>query len=285
MNTAARVQSINAWRPDAEPIPETNTPSTASLIEMYAPDTPPRPGAIVTDHMDVYAGWHYHDMHQLSYAFEGAMQVDTAEGRHLVPHQLAVWIPAGLPHRLSIRRVRSGSIFFPAEMIGEPGTRIRTIAASSLMKEMIREAMRWHLSDAETPLRKSYFETMAGLCAEWIQREADLFLPIIKSHRLRRVFEYTAAHYDANLPEICQEIGISERSLRRHLKSETGLSWDAYRQRMRLLRAISLLTETELSIIEVASQCGFESPSAFAKVFRAAMNESPSNYRQRVRSA
>lgn len=213
------------------------------------------------------------------------MQVDTEEGRHLVPHQLAVWIPAGMPHRLSIRRVRSGTIFFPIDMISEPGTRIRTITASSLMKEMIREAMRWDVSGPETPLRKSYFETMGGLCAEWIQREADLFLPVIKSPRLRRAFEYTAAHYDANLPKICQEIGISERSLRRHLKSETGLSWDAYRQRMRLLRAVALLSETEISVIEVASQCGFESPSAFAKVFRAAMNESPSIFRQRVQSA
>ena len=45
---------------------------------------------------------HAHDEAQLTFAASGALQIYTAEGRWLVPPQLAVWAPAGLPHRIEI---------------------------------------------------------------------------------------------------------------------------------------------------------------------------------------
>jgi AraC-like DNA-binding protein len=76
---------------------------------------------------------------------------------------------------------------------------------------------------------------------------------------------------------------MSVRSLRRHLKTETGMTWEAYRHRSRLQQAFSLLSETAEPISEIAARCGFESPSGFAKAFRAEMRESPRDYRQRIR--
>jgi transcriptional regulator GlxA family with amidase domain len=61
------------------------------------------------------------------------------------------------------------------------------------------------------------------------------------------------------------------------------MTWEEYRSRSRLLQAISLLSETDDSVNEIAARCGFESQSAFAKVFRLAMRESPREYRSRAR--
>jgi transcriptional regulator GlxA family with amidase domain len=60
------------------------------------------------------------------------------------------------------------------------------------------------------------------------------------------------------------------------------MSWEAYRRRSRLLNAVALLSDTDTAVSEVAAMCGFESPSAFAKAFRLAMNESPRSCRKRV---
>jgi AraC-like DNA-binding protein len=233
--------------------------------------------------MSVDTGWHFHDMHQLLYAFEGAIEVQSARGRHLIPRQLAAWIPAGAAHRTSIHQVRSGSVFFPPEMIADAGGHVRTVLVSTLMREMIRESMRWPFQQPECAVSSAFFKAMAGLCVEWVANETDLFLPTCTDPRLKRALEYTNKHTDADLSLVCLHAGMSERSLRRHLKAEIGMTWESYRRRSRLLRAVSLLSDTDVPVGDVATRCGFESQSAFAKAFRVAMGETPRDYRNRVR--
>jgi AraC-like DNA-binding protein len=254
----------------------------ADLKSMRARGMRARPGAHRSDGMNIDSDWHYHDMHQLLYAFEGAIEVESLRGRHLVPRQLAAWIPAGAPHRTSIHRVRSGSVFFPPRMLTDREQRVRTVLVPTLMLEMMKEAMRWPLKDPDSPVRCAFFEAMAKLCGEWITHEASLFLPTSQDPRIKRILDYTDRHMDSELAAVCGHVAMSERSLRRHLKPQIGMTWEDYRSRSRLLRAVSLLSETGLPISEVASRCGFENPSAFAKAFRLAMHETPSHYRRRV---
>ncbi len=203
--------------------------------------------------------------------------------RNVIPRQLAAWIPAGVPHCTSIHGIRWVSVFFPAGMLEDRERRVRTVTVSPLMREMMKEAMRWPVNGPDSPVRAAFFEAMAKLCAEWITREANLFLPASTDARVARVLAYTAGHLELKLEEICRHAGISLRSLRRHLKAETGMTWEVFRHRSRLLRAISLLGETDEPMSEIATRCGFESPSAFAKMFRAEMGETPRDYRSRVR--
>ena len=274
----------NLLEPQSPPLTFDDIPD-GSLLRMYPPGATPRAGALRSDCVDRNSRWHYHDMHQLICAFEEAILVESVAGRHLIPPQLAAWIPAGLLHRVSLHRVRSGSVFFTEEMVASPGSRVRTLLVSPIMREMMREAMRWPIEAETSPLRESYFSTMAGLCQEWIGDEADLFLPTSRDARVQRVLDFTAMRAEAKLPEVCADAGLSERTLRRRLKAETGMTWEAWRQRSRLLRAVTLLGEHESlfrGIAGIAADCGFESPSAFAKAFRVAMGETPRAYRARV---
>ena len=43
---------------------------------------------------------HAHDEAQLTFAASGMVQVHTEESRWLVTRQLAVWVPAGVSHRV-----------------------------------------------------------------------------------------------------------------------------------------------------------------------------------------
>ena len=45
---------------------------------------------------------HAHGEAQLTFAASGTVQVHTEQGRWLVPPQLAVWVPAGVPHRIEV---------------------------------------------------------------------------------------------------------------------------------------------------------------------------------------
>jgi AraC-like DNA-binding protein len=227
--------------------------------------------------------WHFHDMHQLFFTFEGAIEVAAENGRHLVSQHLAAWIPADVVHRASLHHTPSVSVFFTSRMVPNAGERIRSLVVTPLMREMMREAARWPLHGAEAPVRTVFFNAMAALCVEWIeQQETELFLPACGDPRLKRALDYTSDQAHAKLPDVCVAAGMSERSFRRHLRAETGLTWEAWRQRSRLLHAATLLSETDVPITEAALHCGFESSSGFAKAFRAVMGEAPSDFRRRT---
>jgi AraC-like DNA-binding protein len=282
---AADSPSPNERRWPHTEFPSASSPQSAGLLAVFAPGTVPRPGSLYRDGMHVDLQWHFHEMHKLLYAFEGAIEVESTRGRNLVPRQLAAWIPAGVPHCTSIHGIRWVSVFFTTEMVDDPQQRVRTVMVSALMREMMREAMRWSLDSPDGAVRKAFFDAMGQLCSEWIEREANLFLPTSKDARVKRVLDYTAQRMDLNLAVVCKHVGMSVRSLRRHLKAETGTTWEDYRHRSRLLHAISSLSETDEPVSEIAARCGFESPSAFARVFRREMGESPRDYRHRIMGA
>jgi len=250
------------------------------LYEIVHPSLRQAAGAVVQDDLDYDSGWHRHDMHQVQYAFEGAIEVESDTARYLMPRQLAAWIPAGVPHRTSVHRVRSGSIMLSPHMMQPAGDRVRIIEVSPLMREMILGAMRWPLDRPLDEAGAAYFTAFGLLCREWIGHEASLWLPTAEDAKLRAAMDHTRAHVvEADMASACRAAGLSERSLRRRFKQGLGMTWEAYRRRARLLAAVPLLSDGRRPIGAVAAEVGFESQSAFAKAFRSFTGKTPLAFR------
>jgi AraC-like DNA-binding protein len=236
---------------------------------------------VIQDHFDLDCPWHSHDMHQLQYAFEGAIEVEDARGRHLLPRQLAAWIPAGVAHRTMLHRVRSGSILFAPDMVQPAGERVRIVEVCPLMREMVLGAMRWPLGQPQDETARAYFAALGLLMAEWITREAPLFLPTSADPALAAAMAHTRANLaQGDLAGTCAAAGLSERTLRRRFRREAGMSWEAWRQRARLLAAAALLGDTRKPVGAIAAEVGFESQSAFAKAFQRLTGQTPRAFRQ-----
>jgi AraC-like DNA-binding protein len=238
---------------------------------------------------DVDTDWHAHEMHQLLYAVEGSVELESGDRLYLLPAQQAAWIPAGVAHATRIRRVRSGAVFFDPSMVAAPGDRVRILAAAPLIREMIQYSARWPIGAPAGPdedLAEHFFETLAGLCQAWIADEALLCLPVSRDPVVRRVMALTQADLAAaDLGRICREAGLSERSLRRRFPAAAGVTWRRYLHQSRLLRAMALLGEPGVSLPEAADAVGFASLNAFAKAFRQMTGESPGAYRRRLSAA
>ena len=76
---------------------------------------------------------------------------------------------------------------------------------------------------------------------------------------------------------------MSERTLRRQFGAATGMTWRQYLLQSRLLRAMALLTEPGRSVIDVATEVGFDSVSVFTRAFVRLAGETPTAYRRRSR--
>lgn len=82
------------------------------------------------------------------------------------------------------------------------------------------------------------------------------------------------------VPEIAQEVGLSQRQLERLFVKEMGCSVVQFGLLMRLQHARVLLISTGLSIREIATASGFNSLSHFAYAFKDCFGKRPRDYRQ-----
>ncbi len=233
---------------------------------------------------EALTGWHSHALHQLEYAVEGVIQVETATERYLLPPQQAVWIPAGVQHSSTLTGVSAVSVFF-APAAGLPtGDRVRVLAVPPVLREMIRYAKRWPIGRSSVdPVSEAFFHTMGNLVVEWLDYARPLCLPTASDPLICAVMDYTNEHLaDVTLPGLCGAVGISERTLRRAFTAATGMSWRQYLLESRLLRAMGLLAENNDNVLNIALAVGFQSVSAFTRAFGRYANETPTAYRRRV---
>ncbi len=230
------------------------------LVDMRS-GSPVRAGTFAVDEIGTSTGWHSHDLHQIEYAFEGVAEVETATTHHLLPPQQAMWIPAGLSHRTTLSNVRSIAVFFDPTMVADADDRVRVLAATPLLREMIVFAARWPIDrPASDPVADAFFAALASLVREWLEHEAPLSLPTSADPIVRGVMEYTDAHLaEVSVAQVCAHVGVSERSLRRKFAAATHMTWREYLLQSRLLRAMSLLADARHSVLDVSTAVGFES--------------------------
>jgi AraC-like DNA-binding protein len=271
------------------------TPAT-TLAPMPTADfgraTSVRAGTFPFDGEDLVADWHTHDLHQLEYAFEGVVEVETDAGRYLLPPQQAIWIPAGLAHRTTLRRVRTVAVFFAPDMVPRPASpdqrgepdRARVLPAAPVVREMIVYGARWPITGpANDPTADAFFTALALIVADLLDHEMPLCLPTSRDPVIAEVMRYTADDLaSATAAGAGRAVGWSERTLRRRFVAGTGMTWRQYLLHSRLLRAMALLAEPGPTVLDVATRVGFESPTAFARSFRAVTGETPSAYRRRI---
>lgn len=102
--------------------------------------------------------------------------------------------------------------------------------------------------------------------------------------RIRKMLEYIQRYYfdDIKLADIAKAADIGERECLRCFQKTIQLSPIQYVLKYRIIRgAEMLLHNPENSISEIATACGFESPSNFSKIFKRFYKCTPREYRKK----
>jgi AraC family transcriptional regulator of adaptative response / DNA-3-methyladenine glycosylase II len=85
---------------------------------------------------------------------------------------------------------------------------------------------------------------------------------------------------DASLADLAARLGVTDRHMRRVFQQEFGVSPVEYAQTHRLLLAKRLLTDTDLSVMDVAMASGFASLRRFNDLFRTRYRMTPGELRR-----
>ncbi|MES2443112.1 MAG: helix-turn-helix transcriptional regulator [Pseudomonadota bacterium] len=220
---------------------------------------------------------HVHGWHQLIHAASGVLMISTGAGSWVVPSNLAVWVPAEIPHRI---RVAAPSAFrtvylAPDCFEGLPGE-CGAITVSPLMRELILRTVALGMLDR----RDSVEAAMAIVLADEIARApAPPFgLPEPRSDATRRAVERLfQGEGEAGLAAVAREAGMSLRTLERRFMAETGTSLGRWRRRGAMLASVERLA-AGASVKQAAAAAGYATPSAYVAAFRAEFGETPGRY-------
>jgi len=98
-----------------------------------------------------------------------------------------------------------------------------------------------------------------------------------------RAKEFLWKHYnqDISLKKLADAVGMSPYYLSHLFRKEMGASFLEYLTSVRISIAKSLLKQTNMSIMDICLEVGYQDPSHFAKVFRKKEGIHPNEYRKR----
>ena len=99
---------------------------------------------------------------------------------------------------------------------------------------------------------------------------------------LRRAIDFMELHYPekVTIPEIARIAGFNSQYFCSYFKKHTRSTPVEYLTTLRIRRAKELLRSTDLSVLEVAMQSGFENVSFFIHKFKTATGVTPGRYRR-----
>lgn len=107
--------------------------------------------------------------------------------------------------------------------------------------------------------------------------------PSLPGYKLRQITDSMARDLaeEFSLTRLAAQAQLSRFHFSRLFKAATGRSPSRYQLELRLDAARRLLRETDRSIIEIALDVGYRTPSRFAQLFRRETGLTPSEYRRR----
>lgn len=223
---------------------------------------------------------HTHQRGQFAYAACGVITVYTDQGNWVVPPQRAVWVPAGVPHEMSMNgpvTMLNTYVDTPAATrLGLPA-KCQVFGVSALLRHLMSEAMDVPALYQEQSRDGHLMNLLLHEIAE--MPPLSLNAPLPSEPRLAEACRQLLAHpsLEVGIEDMTRQVGMSRRTFTRLFRQETGISFVEWRQQACLLTAVVRLGNGE-AITRVATDLGYSSPSAFTSVFRRVLGAAPSRY-------
>jgi AraC-like DNA-binding protein len=219
---------------------------------------------------------HFHDRDQVGFAAQGVMTVRTGESAWVVPTLRAVWIPARVPHAISMSgRVAMRTLYFRARLAKTLPRSCCVLNVPPLLRELILHAC--SLAELRKGIRKH--RHLVELILDQLEaiETISLQLPNPADPRARKVAETLLA--DPSDPrtfaQICKAAGAGQRTVERRFQQDTGMTFQRWRQQLRLMQGMRLLAGGA-NVTEAALEAGYSTPSAFIAMFRKNWGTTPS---------
>ena len=218
---------------------------------------------------------HSHGSDQLIYATGGVMEVSANQSYWLIPPQFAVWIPARTVHRIRMSgAVSMRTLYLRRRLAPRLPTTCTVFQVTPLLRELVLEATRIGQLRVKNSLHCALRDLIVARLQEATCISTGVTLP--REQRALRVAHACIASQSRSpsLRALCDDAGVSVRTVERAFQRDVGVSFEAWRRQVRLVKAIELLAGG-CSVKEAAFEVGYRQSSAFVEMFRQTLGTTP----------
>lgn len=221
---------------------------------------------------------HSHRRAQLLAVTSGSIAVMAQESTFVAPPERAVWVPAGTVHETRhLASTRLRTLYVEQDAAPNLPRNTTVVQVSPLMRELMMAIIQRprlyddHGSDGR--LVAVLLDQIAASVA------LPLSVPMPRSEPLKsiaiRLLDSPAEQ--RSIGDLANSLDISVRTLERRFKAETGTSFRNFRRQAKLFKALEMLA-VGTPVSRVSDELGFEEPSAFIAMFKAAFGKTPGRY-------
>lgn len=224
---------------------------------------------------------HSHSWGEFVYSFSGVVEVKLPGSHYLVPPQYGIWLAPHVEHTGQNRlKAHHSSLYIAGELCGRMPAQSCALAVSPLVRAMLEHLRQQPpalpQSEHEERLLQVLVDQPAGA------RQVGSYLPASDDAVLGKVLHMLNENPGdtRSLAELAHAANTTERTLMRRCQRDLGMTFAEWRQRLRVIRSMSLLEQGQ-TVENIAFELGYASSSAFITMFRRLTAETPDEYRRR----
>lgn len=214
---------------------------------------------------------------KVGFAVRGVIEAKVEGKRFLCPPHYGTWIPADALHSCHNREnVKFVSIYIDRTLCASMPKEACTLALSPLIKAILADFADRRVTVPETDDDRRLALVLVDQLLKAPQRES--FLPLSDDELLRPVIDALQANASdrRSLAEWARALGTTEKTLSRRFQAQLGISFNDWRQRLKLVVSLSLIEDGK-SVQAIASELGYSSASAFIAMVRRLTGTTPTH--------
>lgn len=257
----------------------TNTTFMPKLVEQL-------PSAVFVHYFHIAGGTetmtHQHEWGQVHLIKQGVLEMEVNGRKMVSPAGFAIWTPAQIPHRAFNRQdIEYCAINIDISHSHRLPNQACMIALPPLVLAIIDDLVARKVDKIETHQDTCLVDVLLERLAS--AHKVDDFLPTTQDSLLQPILAELEANPANNCPlsEWAKRVFTTERTLHRRFQKHLRMSFNEWRQRLKVVTALQLLKQPD-SISQVAYQLGYSEASAFIKMFRKHTGLTPAVYRQQI---
>ncbi|WP_073174338.1 helix-turn-helix domain-containing protein [Chryseobacterium vrystaatense] len=231
---------------------------------------------------------HEHQKGQLLLVFGGIAYLQTREKDFYIPSNHYIWIPGAYTHSLmfNAQDLHITNIYFPStDKYDDPFyNELGIYPVSKLLSEILNFAGQWYGNYFEGSWEYEVLSTLKHLLPKENLKKFSIQLPTTDDVRLKKITAYIKDNLQEalTLAHIADQFGLSIRSTTRLFNEKLQISFVQYVKMLRVIHAMQLLKDSDMSISEIAYEVGYSSIAAFSNTFQQLTNLRPTEFKSMI---
>ncbi|VVE25832.1 AraC family transcriptional regulator [Pandoraea iniqua] len=213
---------------------------------------------------------------KIGFALTGVMEVSVEGKRFLSPPHYATWIPVNAHHHCHNRNsVRFVTIYIDQAWCSDMPDTACTLVLSPLIRAIFSDFL---AREVMVPVTEDDLRLVRVLMDQLKKApRRDSYLPLSDDPLLQPIIDALQLNPSdrRSLADWAESLGTTERTVSRRFQTGLGISFNEWRQRLKLVAALTQIEEGK-SVQRIADELGYRSSSAFIAMFRRQTGTSPS---------